>query len=91
MATMNPGVNEDHIGGNFKWEVAPSCCSLLKSAVDEEKFVFVSNFTDGGNNSLYMMPVADDGSFARSNGIPIGFCPWCGTKIAVRKKYPKAG
>ena len=90
MTTKSPGVNSDHIGGNFKWEVSPSCCSLLKSAVDDEQYVFVSNFADGGNNQFYMMPVTSDGEFARDNGIPIGFCPWCGTKIKARKQYPKA-
>lgn len=81
--------NEDHIGGNFEWETPPDCCGLLKAAVDDEKFVFVSNFTSEGFNSLYMLPVTSDGFLARSNGLPISHCPWCGTEIKVRKKYPK--
>jgi len=81
--------NADHIGGAFKWEREPSCCSLLKDAVDEEQFVFVSNFVDGkdGPNSFYIMPLTADGSLARSDGVGIAFCPWCGTKIDARKRY----
>ena len=88
---MEIGQVADHIGGNFEWEVAPACCDLLKDAVDEEKFVFVSNFTDGGKNAFYMMPVTSEGYFARDNGITISHCPWCGTKISARKQYPTKG
>jgi hypothetical protein len=82
--------NNDHIGGNFEWAVEPSCCSLLKDAVDEERFIFVSNFVDkkGGPNTFYMLPVTSDGHLARSDGVQISHCPWCGTKIDARKQYP---
>lgn len=78
----------NHIGGNFEWERAPSCCSLLRAAVDEEQFIFVSNFVDGktGPNSFYMLPVTADGMLARSNGVQISHCPWCGTRIEARKR-----
>lgn len=79
--------NADHVGGSFAWEKEPACCELLKLAVDDEKFVFVSNFTEGGNNLFYFMPLASDGSLARSDGVTISYCPWCGTKIQARKKY----
>jgi hypothetical protein len=80
--------NEDHIGGNFEWEIEPICqCGRIKEAV-EEKFVFVSNFTDEGFNQFYMMPVAADGTFFRNSGVPISHCPWCGDKIKGRKRYP---
>lgn len=80
----------DHIGRGFEWEREPSCCSLLKAAVDEEKFVFVSNFVEGkqGPNSFYIMPITEDGTLARSDGVSISYCPWCGTKIDARKRYP---
>lgn len=77
----------DHIGGNFEWEFAPSCCDLLKDAVDAEKFIFVGNFTENKWNSCYMMPLSSDGELVRSDGIAISYCPWCGEKITVRKKY----
>jgi hypothetical protein len=81
------GQNEDHIGGNFEWEVEPSCgCGRIKEAV-ADKFLFVSNFTDGGFNLFYMLPVAADGTLFRSDGVPISHCPWCGDKIKGRKKY----
>ncbi|RVD64208.1 hypothetical protein [Mesorhizobium sp. M7A.F.Ca.ET.027.03.2.1] len=80
--------NEDHIGGNFEWDVAPSCCDLLKDAVDEEKFIFVSNFASKESNSFYMMPVTSEGYFARESGVSISHCPWCGKKIVATKKYP---
>ncbi|MER9373660.1 hypothetical protein [Mesorhizobium sp. M0491] len=79
--------NKDHIGGNFDWDVAPSCCDLLKDAVDEEKFIFVSNFVSEESNTFYMLPVTNEGRFARDTGITISFCPWCGTKIVGKKKY----
>ena len=78
----------DHIGGNFEWEKPPKCCGMLKDAVDEEKFIFVSNFTSNDENVFYMMPVMSEGYFARNNGITISHCPWCGTKITGRKRYP---
>jgi len=81
--------HDDHVGGNFKWEREPSCCSMLKAAVDEDRFIFVSNFVDGkkGPNSFYMMPVDADGYLVRSNGVQIVHCPWCGAKIDGRKAY----
>lgn len=82
--------NDDHVGGRFQWEREPSCCSQLKAAIDEDKFIFVSNFVDGENgpNSFYMMPVDADGYLARSKGVQISHCPWCGTAIDARKHYP---
>lgn len=58
--------------------------------MDDERFIFVSNFVDGkeGPNTFYMLPVTSDGYFARSDGIQITHCPWCGTKIDARKRYP---
>jgi hypothetical protein len=80
--------NEDHIGGNFTWEIEPKCsCGKIKEAVDDQ-FLFVSNFTDEGFNQFYMLPVAADGTLFRSDGLPISHCPWCGDKIKGRKKYP---
>jgi hypothetical protein len=85
------GITKNHIGGNFEWEREP-CCDLMKGAVDEEKFVFVSNFVMGkeGPNSFYIMTLDADGRLARSDGLPISYCPWCGTKIGARKRYPAA-
>lgn len=87
---INVSQNTDHIGGNFEWEREPSCCSLLKAAVDEDRFIFVSNFVDGaaGPNTFYMFPVDADGYLVRSNGVVISYCPWCGTEINARKRYP---
>jgi hypothetical protein len=81
--------NDDHVGGAFKWEVEPKCkCGKVKEAVDD-KFLFVSNFTDDGWNQFYMLPVDADGYLFRSNGLPISHCPWCGDSIKGRKKYPQ--
>jgi len=82
------GMNEDHVGGYFKWDVEPACsCGKLKEAV-EDRFIFVSNFTDEDSNTFYFMPLAADGSTFRSDGVPIAHCPWCGDKIKGKKKYP---
>lgn len=84
------GINDDHVGGYFEWDVEPECkCGLLKGAV-EEGFVFVSNITSGGFNSFYMMPLITDGSPARDDGVAISHCPWCGDQIQGRKRYPTA-
>jgi hypothetical protein len=88
------GQNKDHVWPNFKWEKRPNCkCGMLVRAVEEEKFVFVSNFSDGQgdqkSNMFYIMPLASDGEFVRSDGLPIHHCPWCGDKIVGRKLYPK--
>lgn len=78
---------KDHIGGNFEWDVEPDCkCGLLKKAV-EEQFIFVSNFTNHGFNSFYMMPITADGYPIRDSGVPISNCPWCGDEIKGKKKY----
>jgi len=83
------GMNEDHVGGHFNWKVEPKCsCGRLLKAV-EERFVFVSNFTDENSNQFYMMPMMADGTLARENGVPISNCPWCGDKIRGLKLYPK--
>jgi hypothetical protein len=84
---------KDHVWPNFKWEKKPECqCGQLARAV-EDKFLFVSNFTDGKeaqkSNVFYMMPLAADGTPIRSDGVPIHFCPWCGDRIVGRKSYPK--
>lgn len=78
----------DHIEGGFSWEIEPKCqCGQLQIAI-KDHFIFVSNFTEGGFNMFYMMPTCADGSFAKSDGVPIQHCPWCGDKIKGRKKYP---
>jgi hypothetical protein len=84
----------NHIGGNFEWEKEPRCsCDRLKYAV-EEKFLFVSNIADGQgdnkSNIFYLLPIDSDGFLARSDGIQISHCPWCGDRIVGRKKYPTA-
>ncbi|MFZ3078759.1 MAG: hypothetical protein WA109_03660 [Bellilinea sp.] len=83
------GMNEDHVGGSFEWEVEPNCsCGMLKNAV-EDKVVFVSNLVDGGFNKFYIMPLAADGSLFRADGVVIENCPWCGDKILGKKAYSK--
>jgi hypothetical protein len=78
----------DHVGGGFEWERAPHCsCGQLKKAV-EDKFIFVSNFTDQDSNLFYMLPVNADGTLVKNDGVTIACCPWCGDKIAGHKKYP---
>jgi hypothetical protein len=80
-------LKENHIGGNFEWEVKPTCsCGLLIEAV-EEHFVFVSNLVQDDSNKFYIMPLAADGSLARPGGVAIENCPWCGDKVLGRKKY----
>jgi len=67
--------NEDHIGGNFQWELEPHCqCGMLTKAV-EDKFVFVSNFTADGFNQFYICVAAgDDGSSDQvSSGAHVDF------------------
>lgn len=89
MVQIDLGLKPDHVGGGFEWEREP-CCDLLKAAVDEERFVFVSNFVGGLEkaNSFYIMTLDADGRLARSDGLTISYCPWCGTKINARKHYP---
>ncbi|WP_082467878.1 MULTISPECIES: hypothetical protein [unclassified Sphingomonas] len=88
---INIEQNADHVGGKFKWEREPSCCDRLKLAVDDDRFIFVSNFVDGaeGSNTFYMMPVDSEGYLVRSKGVVIEHCPWCGSKIDGRKRYPR--
>jgi hypothetical protein len=82
-------MNEDHVGGHFRWEVEPACrCGKTKQAV-EDGFLFVSNFADQGFNQFYIMPLAADGELFRSSGVPILNCPWCGDPIKGKKLYPK--
>ena len=76
----------DHLHGNFEWEIAPTCCESLIDYI-ESRFVYVSNITDFGYNNLYMMPLKSDGTLLNQDGISIRNCPWCGKKIQVRKKY----
>jgi len=40
-------LKQDHISGNFSWERKPDCsCGNFIQAI-EQKFIFVSNMTDG--------------------------------------------
>jgi hypothetical protein len=85
-------IPSDHIGKNIEWDKKPECsCGRFAAAVDE-KFVFVSNFADGEGDNVhslfYMMPVTSEGTLARSSGVQIAHCPWCGDKISGHKKYP---
>ena len=80
--------NEDHYWPNFEWLVEPRCCEQLKWAV-EEQFVFVGNFVSEESNVFYMMPLAHEGLPVRDSGVTISHCPWCGVKIAGKKKYPE--
>jgi predicted RNA-binding Zn-ribbon protein involved in translation (DUF1610 family) len=83
-------LKENHVGGNFEWEVEPICsCGRLIKAVEEEKFMFVNNLVQDGYNKFYIMPLSADGSLARSDGVAIENCPWCGDRILGRKKYPE--
>ena len=83
------GINEDHVGGFFQWEIEPACsCGKVKQAIDD-RFLFVSNFIFDGFNQFYMMPLSADGSLVRSGGVPIQNCPWCGDRIKGRKLYPR--
>ena len=86
---MDLNLKRDHVGGGFNWEVEPKCtCGLLKPAIEEEQMIFVSNFTNGGFNVCYMMPLEAEGTLARTDGVTITHCPWCGDKIECRKRYP---
>lgn len=83
-----------HIGGNIKWAKKPTCsCGNLIAAIEDDKFVFVSDFVFGEGddqyNGFYMMPVGADGYLTRSKGVAIENCPWCGDPIRGLKKYPK--
>ena len=82
--TISYGYN--HANGDFEWDVPPSCCSLLKTCF-EDKGIFVSNFVEEGFNHCYLQPVTAEGDWLYSKGVPIRFCPFCGTKIQVLKKY----
>lgn len=75
-----------HIGGSFRWEEKPACCDLLVAAVEDYKFVFVSDVVVGEHNSFYMLPLADDGTLIDEGGFPIHFCPWCGSRLMGKKK-----
>jgi hypothetical protein len=86
--------DKDHVGGNFQWEKEPKCsCGKLIQAVDEDKFIFVSEVVVGKGederNYFYMRPVDADGYLVRTKGVEILNCPWCGDPIRGRKKYPK--
>lgn len=79
-------IDPDHVGGNFGWVKPPTCCEQFKDAIEDRKFFFVSNFVENDNSMIYMIPTEPDGSHATSKGIAISYCPFCGTKTAVRKK-----
>lgn len=85
---LSMNLKADHISGGFEWEIEPQCCGLFRDAV-KNKFIFVSNFSDGGNNLFYMMPLDSEGGLFKRDGVGISFCPWCGTKITGHKKYPE--
>lgn len=85
MNKMDPAIPDYHVEGGFKWSKPPKCkCGQLAHAF-EEKFFFVSNFVDGDDAMVYMMPVDSNGHFVRSTGVAIAYCPWCGDKIQVNK------
>jgi hypothetical protein len=82
---LNLEIRPDHVEGRFKWDAEPSCsCGRLKGAF-QERFFFVANMVEGNNSMVYMMPVDSHGHLARSGGVQIYNCPWCGDKIKVRK------
>jgi len=54
----------------------------------QDEYLFVSNMTENGFNQFYIMLVDANRSFARSSGMPIHHCPWCGDQIRGKKKYP---
>ena len=81
-------LGKNHVGGGFEWSTEPICsCGKVKEAVDEGKYLFVSNFTEADYNIFYMMPLAADGTLARNQGVEISHCPWCGDQIKGQKKY----
>lgn len=82
----------DHVAGGFSWEKEPKCsCGMVMQAI-EDKFIFVSNFVDGKDDDkhsiFYIMPVDSSGFFARSSGVNITNCPWCGDRIRGLKHFP---
>lgn len=79
------GPPADHVGGDFEWEVAPDCCGRLLDAIDQEKFVFVSSLTSAAGHWLYILPLNSAGALARTGGVELAYCPWCGAKIRARK------
>lgn len=84
---MSIGIRSDHVMGSSQWKKPPTCCKQLKDAF-EEKFLFASNFVEGEkdqSNLIYMMPVDDTGELVRRDGVGISHCPWCGTKLNIRK------
>ena len=86
---MSVDLKADHVHGGFEWEKEPACsCGQFAQAI-EDKVIFVSNFTVGGCNLCYFLPLDADGELYRSDGVNISHCPWCGDKIEARKKYPR--
>ena len=82
-------INPDHVPGNFLWEIPPECsCGLLTQAF-EDGAIFASNFSEEGYNVCYVLIVNKDAELHRADGTPIQFCPWCGDRIRVYKKYPE--
>jgi hypothetical protein len=80
-------IPKDHVSGGFHWDKKPQCkCGRLEKAF-EEKFFFASNVADDGLTIVYMHPVDSDGYLVRSKGVEVAYCPWCGDKIKVHKKY----
>ena len=90
MASNNAlGMNENHVGGYFEWELEPTCsCGMFLKAIMEEKMVFVSDLVENDFNMCYIMSLSADGSLTRDTGVTINYCPWCGEKIQGRKLYP---
>jgi hypothetical protein len=88
MGKLNLNLKPDHIHGGFEWEKKPDCkCGQLAEAI-KDKIIFVSNHSDFNANMLYLFPLHHDGFLRYDSGVPIAYCPWCGDRVRVKKKYP---
>jgi len=84
--------NLDHVTGNFEWATPPSCCEVLQRLFDD-KAAFTSRFVDGNPDApetlhslVYLLPLTANGEVVSPDGVAISFCPFCGTKLHVRRK-----
>lgn len=77
---------DNHTPSEFEYDIAPSCCESFKASFSNGG-IFLSDFASGGANICYVMLVTAEGEWLRPAGVPITFCPFCGSKINVRKKY----